>query len=25
MKVELPFNLPADEAKKDADGKTVPW
>jgi hypothetical protein len=25
LNVELPFNLPADEPKKDADGKTVPW
>ena len=25
MDVELPFSLPADEPKKDADGKTVTW
>jgi hypothetical protein len=25
MDVELPFTLPADDPKKDADGKTVPW
>ena len=25
MDAELPFNLPADEQKKDADGNVVPW
>lgn len=25
MNAELPFQLPADEPKKDADGKTVAW
>jgi len=25
MKVELPFHLPADAPRKDADGKDVPW
>ena len=25
MNVELPFSLPADEPKKDADGKAVTW